>query len=84
MKHKAIKPCYICGGVAELRRLTLSTADAQEVTCKECGCRTHPVFIDRPVVDQDGAHEDTRYTAAEASNMAIRAWNAGTWQSLIF
>ena len=79
-----IAPCYICGGRAELNKRTLSSADVREVICTVCGCRTHPVPVDRPIVDQDGIHEDTRYTAPEAEHKAICAWNTGTWQSLIY
>jgi Lar family restriction alleviation protein len=70
-----LKPCPFCGGEAELRDGHIYMDEMRIVTCTRCHVRTIPVVIDHPSITANGLDESTRYTAEQAEQKAIEAWN---------
>ncbi len=71
-----IKPCPFCGGKADVRHGNLYMDETYRVECSACLAMTRRYMVNHPQIRSDGSRdENTRYTAREAIEKAVEAWN---------
>lgn len=70
-----LKPCPCCGGSAMLKTVQSYVTKGWRVVCDKGCVTTMPVWIDAPLIRGDGLDESTRYTSAQAAQIAVEKWN---------